>query len=251
MTGRCFSASMRFDDWVRWKDRRSIPDDDAENGIGNQSEYPYGIHADLRYTDRIGDLRYLAINRSRSAAVFLKGYYSEGLTANPALAYKYSCYAVMTGDDDARKKLDSEGMAVTESFPEDWQFMDNPGRFELANAWKAEEIAAEIIDARAGKVVGNRVLEGLSFWDVVDYCIRLYAEFHEIPLEESSEILNPIINNEDFRTGASIVGHMNLPKLMAMLRWMVEDAGGTNPPLRLPKKHLNYVITELPEYRRV
>ena len=143
-------------------------------------------------------------------------------------------------------------MTVTESFPEDRPFMDKLGRFKPANVEKAEEIAIGIIAARTEKiVVGDTVYEGLSFWDVVAYCIRQYAEFHEIPLEESSEILNPIINDEDFRSRARIVGHMNMPKLMAMLRWMVEDAGGTNPPLRLPKKHLNYVITELPEYRRV
>ncbi len=252
MTECRFLAPMRFKDWVRWKNRRSIPDDDTEDGTGNQGEYPYGVHEDLLYTDRIGDLRYLAINGSKSAALFLKRYYSEVLTANPALAYKYSCYSVMAGDEDTRKELHSGGMTVTESFSEDRPFMDKLERFKPANAEKAEEIAFGIIAARTEKiVVGDTVYEGLSFWDVVAYCIRQYAEFHEISLEESSKILNPIINDEDFRSGAGIVGHMNMPKLMAMLRWMVEDAGGTNPPLRLPKKHLNYVITELPEYRRV
>ncbi len=243
-------AFMRFEDWVRWKERRSTPDDDSENGTGDRGEYPYGIHEDMYYTDRIGDLRYLAINGSRSAALFLKRYYSEALTSNPMLAHKYACYVAMCGDEGTGKEPDSEGMQMIGSFPEDWPFMDNPGRFELTNAGKAEEIAVGIIAERNRKAfVGEIVFEGLYFWDVVDYCIRRYAGFHEISLEESAVILNPVINNEKFRVGAAFIGHMNLARLMAVLRGRVEDAGGTNPPLRLPKKHGNFVITELLEYR--
>ncbi len=247
---RChIPAPMRFDEWVRWREWCSLPYDEREEDPSNPGGCPYDIHEDLRYTDDIGNLGYLAMNGSRSAALFLKAYYSEGLAASPPLAYKYSCYAVLAGDEETRREMDSGNIRIADSFPEDGELMDG-GRFGLDNAGKAEEIAlGKIARYTEETVAGDIVVKGLFFWDVVACCIKSYADFHEISQEESASILNPVINNREFRSGACLVGHENLVSRMAILRKWVERAGGTNPPLRLPKMDGKFVITELPEYR--
>ncbi len=70
------SRDMKFEDWYWWRN--------GGKGDGSDSYEvrPY-IHDGLLYADSIGKLRYLAVNGSRSAAVFLKRYYSEGPLAIP------------------------------------------------------------------------------------------------------------------------------------------------------------------------
>ncbi len=113
----------------------------------------------------------------------------------------------------------------------------NAVTFDWVNGPKAEKEALKIIDR-----------PGPFFWDSVKSCIESYARFHEISFEEASDILVGIINNDEFREEAAFIGHMNLARLMAVLRGRVEDSGGTNPPLKLPKMDGNYEITELPSY---
>lgn len=144
-----------------------MPYDEREGDPSNPGGCPYDIHEDLRYTDDIGVLGYLAMNGSRSAALFLKAYYSEGLTAAPSLAYKYSCYAVLAGDEETRREMDSGNIRIADSFPEDGELMDD-GRFGLDNAGKAEEVAlGKIARYTEETVAGDIVVKGLFFWDVV------------------------------------------------------------------------------------
>lgn len=102
---------MKFEDWYWWRN--------GGKGDGSDSYEvrPY-IHDGLLYTDSIGKLRYLAVNGSRSAAVFLKRYYSEGPLADPAQAYKYACYSALAGDEGTIEEFRSQGKAIDTFFLE-------------------------------------------------------------------------------------------------------------------------------------
>lgn len=70
--------------------------------------------------DDIGKLGYLACFGSRSAAVRLRKHYSEGPSEDPYLAYKYTCYAALSGDGESIEVLRSEGKLVSTFFIEDF-----------------------------------------------------------------------------------------------------------------------------------
>ena len=69
--------------------------------------------------DDIGKLAHLASRGSRSAAVHLRKHYSEGPFEDPRLAYKFACYAALSGDKESIESLRSEGKLVSTFFPGD------------------------------------------------------------------------------------------------------------------------------------
>ncbi len=71
--------------------------------------------------DEIDQLGYLACRGSRSAAVYLRRYYSSEGTDDPRMAYKYACYAALAGDEESREILRSEGRLVRTFFLEDYE----------------------------------------------------------------------------------------------------------------------------------
>ena len=81
---------------------------------------------------------------------------------------------------------------------------------------------------------------------VFSYCIDCYAEFHDIPKQEASEILNGCGAMDGFyEQDMVIIGHMSMSKLISLLRGNVEACGGTNPPAILPKQMGYETVTEL------
>ncbi len=77
----------------------------------------HNLYAEL---DDIGKLGILACRGSRSAAVHLRRHYSEGPFEDPHLAYKYTCYAALSGDGESIESLRSEGKLISTFFIEDF-----------------------------------------------------------------------------------------------------------------------------------
>ena len=112
---------------------------DEENGMNDGAPeeddddtlYFYWYFDDNYYdgADDIGKLGYLACRGSRSAAAYLRKHYSEGPSQDPGMAYKYTCYAALAGDEESIRILRSEGKLVSTFFIEDFEpgaWMNHP-----------------------------------------------------------------------------------------------------------------------------
>ncbi len=84
---------------------------------------------------------------------------------------------------------------------------------------------------------------------VTQYMIECYAEFHDISEEEAAAILNGCGALDGYYEYDWVaIGHMNMCKLISVLRRKVERLGGTNPPAILPKQMGCETVKELFTY---
>lgn len=80
--------------------------------------------------------------------------------------------------------------------------------------------------------------------------ICYYADFHDISKQQATDILNGCGALDGYTEDDMVfIGHMNMCKLISMLRFIVERYGGENPPAVLPKNMGYQTITELYPYR--
>ncbi len=133
------SRFMFFEDWYRWNRRTSCLED-HENAITESFYTRPNVSDGILGCDDIGVLRYLAVNGSRSAALFLKDYYSDGPFIEPYLEYKYSCYAALAGDTAMIDDFRSRGQAICPFYPDDLPFIDNAGlRYGVRRSYMISE----------------------------------------------------------------------------------------------------------------
>ncbi len=84
---------------------------------------------------------------------------------------------------------------------------------------------------------------------IAEYMIGCYAEFHDISEQQASDILNGCGALDGYyEQDIVIIGHMNMCKLISMMRRVVEKQGGTNPPAVLPKQMGYETVTKLIPY---
>ncbi len=81
---------------------------------------------------------------------------------------------------------------------------------------------------------------------IAEYLIRCYAKFHDISERRAAEILNGCGALDGYyEEDMAVVGHLNMCRLISMLRYKVEKLGGTNPPAILPRQMGFETVTEL------
>ncbi len=215
---------------MRWTEMSRV------RGGERPSPEEFDVPPDLLLADDIGKLRYLASRGSKKAAVHLRDYYTDGLFRDADEAYKYTCYAASAGDEDSIGMLRREGRQVSLFFPEDIMFIEtrdindectqvasDPSTFDAAYADRAEEAAEAILS-------GRRML------DVLEHVLWIYAEAHDISEQEAADILRGYGRFRGMRREAIVWFLADYGEVIGTVRRIVEDAGGTNPPIDLPKR---------------
>lgn len=79
-----------------------------------------------------------------------------------------------------------------------------------------------------------------------EYLTERYAKFHDISEQESAEILYGCGALDGYyEEDMAVVGHLNMCRLISMLRYKVKKLGGANPPAILPRQMGYETVTEL------